>query len=150
MQARPVITAEMGQALSDAVVGMTLPISIRWSKDNLDCHEVKKRTIPQNSLLHKNFKEIAEHFGDRTTTEVKGESHLRWGVPIRLRNEQWAWLWERATKGLSYEQLKAVCESGSFAISSGMDTRELKEYIDALQGEYLPMGVRLSVPEDRS
>lgn len=147
MQERQPITPEMGQKLSEAVVGLTLPISIKWSKGKIDCEEVKKRTVSQNSLLHKNFDEIAKHFGDRTAAEVKGESHLRWGVPIRLRDEKWAWLWERATKDLTYEQRKAVCESGVFAISSGMTTKQLKEYIDGLHGEYLPMGVRLSIPE---
>jgi hypothetical protein len=143
-----VITPEMGRVLLDTIVGLSLPLRINWLTSGIKCEEIKSRTTDQNSLLHKNFTEIAAFHGDRTMTEAKGQCHLRWGVPIRMRDNQWAWIWLRATDGLTFEQKCKVCESGVFAISSGMTTKELKEYIDALQAEYLPLGARLTIPTE--
>lgn len=114
--------------------------------------EVRKggpRSLNQNALLHKWFGQIAEHYGDRTALDVKGQCHLEMGVPIRMRNQQFAWIWERATAGMTYEKKTRLCASEILAISSGMTTRELREYLDQIEQLYRPLGVPLVIPREK-
>jgi hypothetical protein len=44
----------------------------------------------RTDLIHKNFTEIANHYGDRTAHEVKAECNLTYGRPILDRDdEEW-------------------------------------------------------------
>ena len=156
METRRVVTPEQAERLAAYVVGLPLPFTITIGSG-------KSRTIPQNSLLHKWFGEVARHFEHMTAAEVKGQCHYRWGLPIRRRNAGFAFLWDRATAGLSYEQKCKVLsgtvlnrETGkwekspeSFRISSGMNVPELREYMDAMMKEYADQGVYLTDPNLR-
>ena len=135
-------TSEGFQQLVSEMHGMSFPFTVTLRKGG-------KRSLSQNSLLHKLFGEIAEHFGDRTAHDVKGEAHYAYGLPIRLRNEGFAWVWERTGARLPVEKQRSLLASGVLGVSSGMTSRELKEYIDQIYIAYTQAGVRLTVPEDR-
>lgn len=151
MDSRRTITPPMAEELARTVTGLTLPLRINWkSGGTIDCEEYAKRTTNQNSLLHKNFTEIAKFHGDREMIDVKGVCHVDIGVPIRTRDDnQFAWVWDRLTQGMTYEQKCKLCQKEILAVSSGMTTKQLAEYINALQAEYLPRGAMLTQPEDR-
>lgn len=108
-----------------------------------------KRTLSQNALLHKWYGEIAAHFGDRSAQDVKGECHRDLGLTIRLRDEQFGWVWNQTGRKLNREQQASLLASGCLGLSSGMTPKELREYMDFIEQTYRPMGVNLTKPEDK-
>lgn len=107
------------------------------------------RTTNQNALLHKWYGQIADHYGDRSAKDVKGECHHKWALDIRLRDDQFAWVWGKTGALLPYEKQCSLLASETLGISSRMTTAELKEYLDAIERHYRPLGVKLAEPEDR-
>lgn len=124
------------------LVGLPLPFS-------LTIGDGEARSLSQNALLHKWFGEVARHFGDTDAGQVKGQCHEKYGLPIKLRNEQFAWLWKQTGARMNYEQRCKLLASGEFSISSGMTVPELREYMDAMMADYSQQGVHLTAPEDR-
>ncbi len=107
------------------------------------------RTTNQNALIHQWFGQIADHYGDRTAKDVKGLCHHTWALDIRLRDDQFAWVWERTGALLDYQRQCSLLASETLGISSRMTTKELKEYADAIERHYHPLGVPLINPEDK-
>lgn len=136
-------TSEDFQQVVAEMHGMSFPFTVSLRKGG-------KRSLSQNALLHKLYGEIAEHFGDRTPHDVKGEAHYAYALPIRLRDEKFAWVWERSGANLPAEKQRALLASGVLGVSSGMTTKELKEYLDQIYIAYTQAGVRLTTPEDRA
>lgn len=141
MKTSRVITADQAQRLADMITGLPLPFTLTWTEGEI------KRTTQQNALLHQWYGQIAKHFGDRDMTQVKGECHHKWGLPIKLRNQQFAWVWKHSGAGLNYEQQCSLLASGVLNISSSMNTKELSEYMDAMSAHYRAQGVPLVDPE---
>ena len=140
MQSRHAITREEAERLAKWVEGLNIPFTLSVTPGG-------KRSLNANALFHRWMSEIAHWYGDRTASDVKGQTHMHWAVGIRCRDPQFEWLWERATRELTYEQKCKVCESGIFAISSGMTTPEMREYMDEIKKHYTSAGVTLTEPE---
>lgn len=140
MITRHVITAEEAQRVADLIVGLPRPLTITWKEGG-------KRSLSANALLHRWYGEIAKHYGDRTAAQVKGECHMTWGVPIKMRDPAWAWVWRQVSERLTYEQKCRVFERGILAVTSTMTTKEMTEYMDALSQHYRVEGVYLTDPE---
>lgn len=109
----------------------------------------ESRTSQQNRTLHMWFGEVARHQADLDASEVKGMCHRRWGLAIKLRCPQFAWVWERAGARLSYEQQCNLLASGVLNVSSSMSVEELSEYMDAMSRHFRSDGVNLTDPELR-
>ncbi|MEM6465601.1 MAG: hypothetical protein AAF679_03720 [Pseudomonadota bacterium] len=107
------------------------------------------RSLSANALLHRWYADVARHLGDMTAGAVKGVCHHKYGLPIRLQDDQFQWVWSRSGALLSYEKQCAALGSGTFGISSKMTTKELKSYMDEMQRDYAEQGVRLTDPEAR-
>lgn len=103
------------------------------------------RSLNQNALLHKWFDQIAKRDGDKTARDVKGELHHKYALDIRLRDEQFAWVWAQTGAKLTYEQQCSLLSSETLGMSSQMTTKELREYMDAIHRDYS----WLPLPEDR-
>ena len=131
------------ERLANHLVGLPMPFTVTV-KDG------KPRSLPQNALLHKWFGEIAAQDGDKDAKEVKGICHHEYGLDIRLRDAQWAWVWNNSAGHLSYEKQCAVLASGVLNVSSGMSGPELKEYMDVMNRDYTQRGVRLTQPEAKA
>lgn len=142
MTTRHAITPQEAGRIAEFVEGFTLPFT-------LTIKEGKPRTMPQNSLLHKWFSEIARHDGDKSMVDVKGAWHRKAGLAIRMRNPQFAWVWNASGGKLNYEQQCKVLASGVFNISSAMTTKELSEYMDEIYREETARGVLITQPEER-
>ena len=140
MNTRAVITADDAAKLAGFITGLPLPFTLTW-------REGAKRSLNANALVHKWYGEIAAHYGDQTAGEVKGECHMAYGVPIKMRDPQWAWVWKQVSERLTYEQKCKVFERGIIAVTSTMTTKELSEYMDAMSAHYRAEGVRLTAPE---
>ena len=140
METRTVITSEEAKKLAEVVTGISLPFTLTWTEGAI-------RTPLQNSLIHKWFGEIARQQDD-SAADVKGRCHVAYGVPIRLRDPVWGRVWEVMFAPLSYEQQCFLFAKGILSMTRDMTTRQLTEYMDAMQRDYLAQGVRLTIPED--
>lgn len=140
MKAIRVLTEHEAQKVAGMITGLPLPFTITIGDGD-------KRTLSQNSLLHKWYGEIAKHLGDMTAAQVKGQCHVAYGVPIRRRDPIWSRVWERMFDGLTYEQQCFLFERGILAMTREMSVKELTEYMDAVQGHYRAQGVPLTDPE---
>lgn len=109
----------------------------------------EQRTTQQNRTLHMWFGEIATQQADLDATEVKGMCHRRWGLAIKLRCPQFAWVWSNSGAHLSYEQQCSLLASGVLNVSSSMTVDELSEYLDAMSRHFRSDGVYLTDPELR-
>lgn len=140
MESRQIITPEQAQEFAQFAQGLPLPVTITWTSG-------KGRSLSQNALFHKWMHEIAEQSGDVDAHDMKGICHREFGLPIRLRNTQFAWVWEQTGARMTYEQQCNLLASGVLNISSGMTTGELKEYLDTVQRHFLLKGYDLTDPE---
>ncbi len=104
------------------------------------------RTTQQNATIHMWFSEIARHKGDRTTLNVKGECHHKYGLPIRLADPVFAFVWKRSADGLTYEQQCTFLASECISVSSAMGPKELGGYMDQMMADYREEGVFLTDP----
>ena len=105
------------------------------------------RTLNQNALLHVWFGEIAHWHGDRDAKQVKGEMHHAYALDIRLRDPQFNWIWKHSGARLNYEQQCGLLASETLNVSSAMTTKELTEYMSAIERHYAQLGLALKVPE---
>lgn len=105
------------------------------------------RTNSQNSLLHKWFTEISVQVGDSTMTDIKGQCHRKYGLAIKLRDAQFAWVWQRSGAGLTYDQQCSLLASGVLNVSSSMTVKELTEYMGAMGKDYREQGYTLTDPQ---
>lgn len=110
----------------------------------------KQRTGNQNRTLHMWFGEIAKQSPDMDAFDIKGICHREWGVTIKLRDPQWAWIWERTGANLSYEKQCSLLASGVLNVSSSMKPAELSEYMEAMQRVYRSRGFTLTEPKDKA
>lgn len=136
------LTSGHAKRLSEMLVGLPLPFSMTIGDGDA-------RTLSQNALLHKWFGEVARHFGDINFIGAKGQCHHQYGLPIRQRNEQFAWVWKQTGAKLDHERQCKMLASGTLNISSAMSVKELTEYMDAMKREYAEQGCFLSDPELR-
>lgn len=111
----------------------------------------RHRTIEQNKTQFMWFKEIAEHYGDRTAEEVRAEAKLRFGVPIlRANHESFRTKYDRLIKPRSYEEkLELMIDPFNFPITSLMNVSEKTEYLDTMFKFYTEQGVMLTVPPEK-
>jgi hypothetical protein len=108
-----------------------------------------KRSDAQNRLIQRWNGEITEQRGDVTFEEVRAENKLRFGVPILRRdNEAFRLAYDATFRPLPYEAKLALFVQLDPAITRDMTTKQLSEYCDTLQREYLGQGFRLTDPEE--
>lgn len=142
MKSRVVITAEQAAQVARFIEGLPIPFTLTW-------REGAKRTLSANALVHKWYGEVAQQLGHVTAIQVKGECHVQYGLPIRLRDEVFAWVWSKTGAHLSYEKQCKLFEKGVLAMTSEMTPKELSEYMDAMARDYRAQGIVLTDPEDR-
>lgn len=137
---RHIVTRQEAERLAEFLVGLSLPFTVSWTEGG-------KRSLDQNALLHKWYGEIASQSRDMTAMQVKGQCHVAYGLPIRLRDEAFAWVWKHSGARLPYEKQCRLFERGTFAMTSAMTTKELSEYMDAMSAHYRAEGFMLTDPE---
>lgn len=119
------------------------PFTLAWTPG-------ERRTIPQNSLLHKWFGEVASHLGDTSAAKVKGQCHREWGLSIRLRDPEFAWVWNKTGAHLSYEKQCNMLGSGVLGVSSKFTKHEFSEYMDAMRQHFEEINIHLTDPDARN
>ena len=142
MRTMRVISADEAQRLAGMITGLPLPFAVTITEGEI------KRSTEQNALLHKWYGQVAKATHS-DMVHVKGECHHKWGLPIKLRNPQFAWVWKHSGEKLNYEKQCALLASGVLNISSSMTVKELSEYMDAMAAFYRGQGIALVDPEER-
>lgn len=140
MTSKTVVTKDQADELARWLSGLPLPFT-------MTVRSGKVRSLQSNALLHRWYADIARQTG-MTASEVKGQCHHEYGLPIRLRDPQFAWLWNNSAGKLDYERRCKVLASGQFQVSSKMTVAELSEYMDAMQRDFEARGIQLTRPEE--
>ena len=125
-----------------AAITSQLPVTASFTRG-------AKRTNPQNKTIHLWYAEAALHL-DVKPEDVRAECKLIHGVPILRRDDDAFRLeYDRDFRPLNYETKLRLFRLLDPAITSRMNVKQLTEYMDAMQGHFLPMGIRLTDPEAR-
>lgn len=102
----------------------------------------------QRRLSFKWYMDIARHYGDRTHGQVRAYCKLRHGIPImRAESDAFRASYDRVFRPLTYEAKLAAIEAFELPVSSLMNVKQMTAYLDSIQSEFLPEGVRLTDPE---
>ena len=106
------------------------------------------RRDAQNKLAQRWFTDIARHFGDVTHEDVRADCKLRFGVPIMRRDsEPFRASYDPIMKHQTYEAKVAAIKAWDLPVTRLMGVKQMTEFMDAVQREFLPQGVRLTDPE---
>ena len=107
------------------------------------------RTNAQNRLAQQWAADVSAQLGDRTPEQVRGHFKLHHGVPIRREDEGFAAVYDRALRPLPYEaKLACMMAPIDMPVTRDMTKAELTRYLDSIQAEFAPMGVRLTDPDE--
>lgn len=127
---------------SARMVGAGFPLTLTWTAGE------PTRRDKQNKLAQRWFSDIARHFRDRTHEDVRAECKLRFGIPIlRAENEAFRASYDRVMKHLPYEAKLEAVRAWDLPVTRLMSVKQMTAFMDAIQREYLPRGVRLTDPE---
>ena len=106
-----------------------------------------KRSLPQNATVHLWFGQIAKETG-QTQAEAKAECKFHFGKPILERdNLDWVAKWAPLYDPLPYAMQLRLFEA--LPVTSLFTTRQMAEFMDAVQKEYRAQGIMLIDPEAR-
>lgn len=118
-----------------------LPYEVRVTKG-------RPRSTEQNRLQHLWMAEISQQRDGMTPEDIRLECKLLFGVPIRCRdNETYAKDWHRISGNLSYEN--QVLTMRYYAVTRDMNTKQLSDYLDAINRHCADNGVILTQPDDQ-
>jgi hypothetical protein len=108
------------------------------------------RTGQQNKTVHKWFGEIAAHRKDMTMLEVKAECNLTYGRPIKDRDDpDWKAVFGYLFDRLNHEKKLLAIRTLDVPFTRDMNTKQLSEYMDQMQRDYLAQGVSLTIPKNK-
>ena len=120
------------------LAAQSLPITVTSNKG-------ARRSLPQNSTAAKWYSEIAAETGD-TSIAVKALCKHQFGLLIMQRdNPAWVAEWEPLYAPLPYPKRLKLFEI--LPLTSKFTTKQMAEYMDAVQKTYTAQGIRLTDPE---
>jgi len=110
----------------------------------------KSRSWVQNKLQRKWMDEVAQQLDGHTSEEWRAYCKLRFGVPIRRRDDaEFCEKYDRIIKRLPYEtKLELMSEPIDFPVTRDMNTKQKTEYLDAVLRHFSEQGVILTIPDD--
>lgn len=113
----------------------------------LDVKAGKARSIPQNSITHAWYGQIARELREDNELGWKCYCKLHHGVPIlRAEDAEFRETYDGAIKGLSYEQKLAVMKI--LPVTSLMTKAQLSQYAEEVRKDFDRRGVKLEFPQD--
>lgn len=110
-----------------------------------------KRSPNQNDLSFKWYQEVAQHFGDRTPSDVRAYCKLHFGVPIRRETDAvFREKYDRILKPLSYEQkLECMVDPLDFPVTRDLKKPQMNRFLDEVFSHWWGKGVQLTQPETK-
>lgn len=111
------------------------------------CGQVKRRSVSQNSISHAWYGQIAKELREDDSLGWKCYCKLHIGVPIlRAEDDDFRYFYDTAIKGMTYERKLNAMKF--LPVTSLMDKAQKSKYLEAVQAEFLPRGVKLEFPAD--
>jgi hypothetical protein len=118
-----------------AYISKRLPVTIT-------IQEGVKRSRAQNDGSHAWYSVIAAQLGDRTAQDVRAESKLHLGVPIRREDPEFDTYYRTVMLPLPYEaKLALMVEPFEVAITSKMTKSQMTRYLEAFFEYWSKQGV---------
>lgn len=106
----------------------------------------KDRSLPQNSITHAWYTQIARECQDATETDWKCHCKLHYGVPIlRTEDAEFCASYDAVIKPLAYEN--KLIAMRCWPVTSLMTKDQLSQYAIAMRADFAKQGVRLEFPE---
>ena len=106
----------------------------------------KDRSIPQNSISHAWYEQLARELREDDAIGWKCHAKLHYGVPIlRAEDEEFRTTYDLVIKRLTYEQKLEAMKC--WPVSSLMTKVQLGKYLEAMQQGFAQQGVYLTFPE---
>lgn len=144
MMHRTIHNKDDAEAVGKLIAGRTkFPFTVKVT-------DGASRSLKQNRLYRKWLAEIAEQKGDMTAAEWNGYCKLHYGVPImRASCADYAETYDRfIKKTYSYEQKLAIMTGDyGWPVTSEMNTKQMKEFLDKVHMEFTAQGVGLTDPD---
>lgn len=108
----------------------------------------KDRSIPQNSITHAWYAQIARELRDYDETGWKSYCKLHHGVPIlRTEDEEFRTSYDAVIKPLSYEN--KLIAMRCWPVTSIMTKEQLSKYAEEVRADFAKQGVLLQFPEPK-
>lgn len=108
----------------------------------------KKRSLDQNALAAVWYEQMAREDRQEDALGHKCYCKLHHGVPIlRAEDAEFREFYDGALKGLTYEQKRAAMKF--VPVTSLMSADQLSRYLQSVQDDYWPRGIRVEFPKDR-
>ena len=145
MTSQTITTPEQLDSLHVLLSNLKLPITVSWTKG-------KDRSEQQNALAFKWYGEIAAQMGDRDASQVRAHCKLYHGVKMLVtENDAFRDAWYRLIKDrfTLEEKLELMLEPHDYPVTRIMKVSQMTRYLDAIIAEFQPMGVTLTMPEDK-
>jgi hypothetical protein len=108
----------------------------------------RDRSIEQNKLAFKWYKEISEQTGEEIE-DVRARCKLEIGVPILRENEKFRATYDRLIRHLSYADKIELIRASDWPVTRLMKVEQMSRYLDIVFRQHAEMGIVLTVPEDR-
>lgn len=104
----------------------------------------RKRSLEQNQMQRALIRSVAEQLDDHTAEYWRGYCKLRFGVPIRRRDDEYfRQRYDTHVKPLPYEtKIALMMEPIDFPITRDMTTAQKTEYLEDLMRHFAEQGVR--------
>lgn len=130
------VIRNLGQAEAlQAYISKRLPVTVTIT-------DGVKRSRSQNDGSHAWYAVIAKQLGDRTAQDVRAESKLHIGVPIRKEDPEFAAKYDAMIKPLPYEtKLALMVVPFEFPVTSGMTKEQMTRYLDEFFRYWAKQGV---------
>lgn len=130
------IIRTLGQAEAlQAYISKRLPVTVTVADGT-------KRTGRQNDGSHAWYAVIAAQLGDRTAQDVRAESKLHIGVPIRREDPEFDAYYVAVVKPLPYEvKLALMIEPFELPITSKMNKDQMTRYLERFFEHWAKQGV---------
>jgi hypothetical protein len=120
-----------------------------WNKHKflrLNIKAGKDRSLPQNSITHVWYAQIARELREDDELGWKSYCKLHHGIPIlRAEDEEFRTTYDAVIKPLTYEQ--KLIAMRCWPVTSLMTKEQLSKYAEAVQTDFAQRGVWLEYPE---
>lgn len=108
---------------------------------------MSKRSLPQNSISHVWYLQIANELREDDVVGWKCYCKLHHGVPIlRASDEDFKYFYDKSIKNITYEQKLMAMKF--LPVTSLMNTEQLSSYLESVKRDFEKRGVFLQFPSE--
>ena len=127
-------------ALANRLMQRKLPLTVSWTQG-------ASRSAQQQRLSFRWYQDIARQLGDMDTETVRADCKVTHGAPIlSADSDAFRDSWHRSIGRFDYEGQREIVKRLQIPVTSLMSVKQMTAYLDAVQRQYSPMGIRLTDP----